>query len=345
MALEKNLEKPIQKYRSIVQILFTLLVIWIGIEFYQFVSYLDSNGTLPYYQRPPGVDAFLPIGALMSIYYWILTGTIHHAHPAGMFILLAVITLSWVFGKSFCSWICPIGTLSEYIADFGDQVQKKLFKKIYQIPRWLDYPLRSLKYLIFGFFAYVIFTMSAAVLGEFLNSTYNMIADVKMYEFFADISRFSLIVIAVLFVLSIFIRGFWCRYLCPYGAFVGILSLLSFNKITRNTDTCTNCKKCAIVCPSRIKVDKVKTVISDECTTCMACVDVCPINDTLQLQNVITKKKVSKKIVAFGIVIIFLVITGIGVITGHWQNDVTKKEYLEYYQQLNQIDHPGQYVN
>ena len=342
MRIEKNLEKPIQQYRSIVQILFTLLVIWIGIEFHQFVKYLDSNGALPYYQRPPGVDAFLPIGALMSIYYWILTGTIHHAHPAGMFILLAVIALSWTFGKSFCSWICPIGTLSEYIADFGDKVQKKLFKKIYKTPRWLDYPLRSLKYLLFGFFAYAIFTMSASALGEFLNSTYNVIADVKMYEFFADISQFSLIVIAVLFVLSIFIRGFWCRYLCPYGAFVGILSLLSFNKIKRNTDTCTSCGKCAVVCPSRIKVDKVKTVISDECTTCMACVDVCLINDTLQLQNIVTKKKVSKKVVAFGVIIIFLVITGIGVITGHWQNDVTEKEYLQYYQQLNQIGHPGQ---
>lgn len=339
MKIDKNLEAPIQKYRYIIQILFVILVVWIGIEFHLFIKYLESNGTTPFYERPPGVDSFLPISSLMSIYYWILSGTLHHAHPAGVFILIAVITLSWIFGKSFCSWICPIGTLSEYIADFGDNVQKKLFKKIYKIPRWLDYPLRSLKYLIFGFFAYAIFTMSSAALKEFLDGSYNIVSDVKMYSFFAEISRFSIIVITVLFVLSIFIRGFWCRYLCPYGALVGILSLLSVNKIKRNTDACTNCGKCSLVCPSRIKVDKVKTVISDECTTCMACVDACPINDTLILQNVVTKKRVPKKIVAYGIILIFLVITGIGVLTGNWQNDISQEEYLQHYQRLDRIDH------
>lgn len=339
MRLNKNIEKPIQKYRSLIQILFTLLVIWIGVEFHLFITYLDSSGTTSFYERPPGVDSFLPISSLMSIYYWILSGVLHHAHPAGVFILLAVLVLSWVFGKSFCSWICPIGTLSEYIADFGDVIQKKLFKKIYRIPRWLDYPLRSLKYLIFGFFAYAIFTMSAALLKEFLDSSYNIVSDVKMYSFFAEISRFSIVVLTVLFILSIFIRGFWCRYLCPYGAMVGILSLLSLNKITRNTDACTSCGKCTMVCPSRIKVDKVKTVISDECTTCMVCVDVCPINDTLQLQNIVAKKKVPKKFVVYGIIMIFLIITGIGVLTGNWQNDVSKEEYLQHYKRLNQIDH------
>ena len=339
MKIDKNLEAPIQKYRSIIQIIFVLLVVWIGIDFHLFIKYLESNGTTPFYERPPGVDSFLPISSLMSIYYWILSGTLHHAHPAGVFILIAVITLSWIFGKSFCSWICPIGTLSEYISDFGDKVQKKLFKKIYKIPRWLDYPLRSLKYLIFGFFAYAIFTMSVAALKEFLDGSYNIVSDVKMYSFFADISFFSIKVLTILFVLSIFIRGFWCRYLCPYGALVGILSLLSFNKIKRNTDTCTNCGKCSLVCPSRIKVDKVQTVISDECTTCMACVDVCPLNETLQLQNVVTKRRVPKKIVAYGIILIFLVITGIGVLTGNWQNDISHEEYLQHYQRLDRIDH------
>jgi len=339
MKIIKNLAAPIQKYRYTLQIVFALIVIWIGIEFHLFITYLESNGTGTFFERPPGVDSFLPISSLMSIYYWILSGILHNAHPAGVFILIAVLSLSWIFGKSFCSWICPIGTLSEYIADFGDKVQKKLFKKVYKIPRFLDYPLRSLKYLIFGFFAYAIFTMSAATLKEFLDGSYNIVSDVKMYYFFADITSFSLKVIGILFLLSIFIRGFWCRYLCPYGALLGIMTLLTPNKITRNADTCTDCGKCSLVCPSRIKVDKVKTVISDECTTCMLCVDACPVNDTLQLQNIINKKRVPKRIVAFGIIIIFLVVTGIGMLTGNWQNNVTKEEYLQHFENLEQIDH------
>ena len=339
MSIVKNLEKPVQKYRFIIQTFFILLCVWIGVEFYLFVGYLESGGTGTFYERPPGVEAFLPVSSLMSLYYFLLSGIIHQAHPAGFFIFIAIVVISLVFGKSFCSWICPFGLLSEYIGDFGDKVQKKLFKKIYRLPRWLDYPLRSLKYLILGFFALAIFSMSEFALKIFLDGSYNIISDVKMYYFFADISRFSLIVITVLFILSIFIRNFWCRYLCPYGALLGFAALLSPNKIKRNVESCTDCGLCTKVCPSMIKVDRLKTIVSDECTTCMNCVDVCPVNDTLQLQNIISKKKTPKKVIVYGIVILFLVITGIGVITGNWQNSISKEEYLIHTKNKNSIDH------
>ena len=70
-----------------------------------------------------------------------------------------------------------------------------------------------------------------------------------MYYFFAEITPFALTVIVGLVLLSIPIRGFWCRYLCPYGALLGILSLLSPQKIKRNPTTCIDCGKCAKVCP------------------------------------------------------------------------------------------------
>ncbi|KKR74013.1 MAG: Polyferredoxin, partial [Parcubacteria group bacterium GW2011_GWB2_40_8] len=221
--LIRNGEKPIQKYRFIVQLLFAALCIWIGVEFYLFVKYLETGGSASYFTRPPGVDGFLPISSLMSFYYFLTTGTIHSAHPAGMFIFFGIVLMSLVIGKSFCSWLCPIGLLTELIGDFGE----KIFKRKIQLPRFLDYPLRSLKYLMLGFLFYaVFFLMTSAALKAFLDSPYNLVADVKMYYFFAGISRFSLIVISILFVLSVVIRNFWCRYLCPYGALLGIASLL-----------------------------------------------------------------------------------------------------------------------
>lgn len=111
----KNNDQPIQKYRFLVQTLFVVLCIWIGVEFYLFVRYLEAGGTVSYFNRPPGVDGFLPISSLMSVYYFLVTGTIHLAHPAGMFIFLAIVLMSLVIGKSFCSWLCPIGFLSELI--------------------------------------------------------------------------------------------------------------------------------------------------------------------------------------------------------------------------------------
>jgi polyferredoxin len=340
----KNIEKPVQKYRFFVQAAFALLCLWIGIEFYFFVHDLQINSAAVHYQRPPGADGFLPISSLMSFYLFLKTGIIHQAHPAGVFIFLSIILMSFVFGKSFCSWLCPVGFLSELVGDFGENMIGKIFRRRKKIilPKWIDYPLRSLKYLLLGFLFYsVFFLMTDTALKAFLDSPYNLTADIKMYYFFAEISRTALIVIAVLFILSIFIRSFWCRFLCPYGALLGILSIFSPNKVKRNAASCIDCGLCAKVCPSNIKVDKVKTVISDECTACMNCVDICPVDDTLVLTALLPKKKkINKKAVAVGVVAIFMSVTGIGMMTGHWQNNITHEEYLFLHKNIKSFGHP-----
>jgi polyferredoxin len=338
----RNKEKPIQNYRFIIQSAFALLCVWIGIEFCLFNRYLETGGTAAFFHRPSGVDGFLPISSFMSLYLFITTGEIHYAHPAGLFIFLAIILVSFVFGKAFCSWLCPVGFVSELIGDFGEKLLKKIFKRRIHLPRWIDYPLRSLKYLLLGFLLYsVFFLMSTVAIQAFLDSPYNIVADFKMYYFFADISQTTLIILAGLFILSIFIRNFWCRFLCPYGALLGIVSFLSPNKIKRNAVSCIDCGLCAKACPSYIKVDKVKTVISDECNTCLSCVDACPVEDTLDLKSVLTNnKKVNKKYVAIGVVSIFMLVTGYGMISGHWDNNISKKEYLIHYKMMNSYGHP-----
>jgi polyferredoxin len=182
--------------------------------------------------------------------------------------------------------------------------------------------------------------MSDVALKSFLDSDYNLISDVKMYYFFANISRFSLIVIAALFILSIFIRNFWCRFLCPYGALLGIISFLSPHKIKRNKVSCIDCGLCAKACPAFIKVDKVTTVVSDECSTCLSCVDACPVADTLELKLLVTKKSVNKKYAAAVIVLIFIVITGTAKLGGFWQNNISKEQHLELYKNMHSIGHP-----
>jgi ferredoxin len=86
-------------------------------------------------------------------------------------------------------------------------------------------------------------------------------------------------------------------------------------------------------------VDKVKTVVSDECTSCFNCLDACPVKDTLYLETVKPKFKISKKSAAIGIAILYLLVIGIGIVTGNWQNDITEEEYFMYYNQRNSINH------
>jgi polyferredoxin len=336
----KNKTKSVQKFRFVIQIAFALLCIWIGIEFSQFIKYLETAGASGSFNCPPGAEGFLPISALMSLIYFLRSGQIQNIHPAGFFIFLAIVGVSFAFGKSFCSWLCPVGFISELVGDFGEKIWKKLFKRRVKLHKYADYPLRSIKYLLLAFFIYAILSMTTVSMAYFLGGPYNISADIKMWYFFAHISQFSLIVIGVMFFLSVFIRNFWCRYLCPYGALLGVVSLLSPNKIKRNIVSCIDCGLCAKACPSFIKVDKVITVRSDECSSCLNCIDVCPVADTLEVKNVIGNKTVSKKVIAFGIVLIFIAVTGIGMLTGHWRNNVTKEDYITIHKNLDAIGHP-----
>lgn len=332
----RNIEKPIQTFRFIIQIAFVFLCIWIGYDFYKFVSFLESGGATEFSTRPPGVDGFLPISSMMSLYYFLQTGIIHNAHPAGLVIFFAIILMSFLIGKSFCSWFCPVGFISEMLGNLGE----KIFRRKIKMPKFLDYPLRSIKYLLLAFLFYTVFLMmNVAALKAFLDSPYNIVADVKMYYFFAKISQFSLIVIGVLLVLSVVFRNFWCRYLCPYGALLGLISLFSPAKIKRNAETCTDCKACTKACPSFIKVHKMKSVISDECTSCMSCIDACPVKSTLYFKPVLVKKEINKKIAAGILISVFLLATGVAMLAGSWQNNVSKEEYLRHFKNIEKLDH------
>lgn len=330
----KNDAPKVQKFRFGTQIAFLALVLWIGVEFVLFYNSVYQSQE-SYISRPPGVDGFLPISSLMSVVLWLKSGQINMVHPAGFIIFMAILAVSVYAGKSFCSWMCPIGTISEMIAEFGEKIMGRKLN----VPKWLDIPLRSLKYLILGFFIWVIVPMSASTLTAFLDSPYNKVAEIKLYLFFLEISLFAFVVILLLFIFSTFIRGFWCRYLCPYGALLGITGLFSPVKITRNATSCIDCGLCAKACPASIAVDKKVRVWSDECTSCLSCVDACPVKDTLFQQNIITGSKRSSWLTFAGIISIYLLITGAAVVTGYWQNSITQDEYRELMQIIDLIGH------
>ncbi len=320
-----------QFVRSTVQAAFALLCIWIGVEFWMFMRWGLSDGATTYVQRPPGAEGFLPISALISLKYWLATGVVNEIHPSGLIILLAIIAVSVLLKKAFCSWLCPIGTLSESLWLLG----KKMFGRTFEPPRWLDLPLRGLKYLLLVFFAATILTMDVPGLRAFIYSPYNKVADVKMFLFFADLTAAAFWTIMALVVGSIFIKGFWCRYVCPYGALLGAASWLSPLKITRNAATCIDCELCTKACPARIPVHTVTRVRSDECMSCYRCVDVCPVKDTLAMQ--LTKRSKPIPGWVFGVLVagVFMAVTGLGILTGHWQNAIPQAEYLHRIQTIN----------
>jgi polyferredoxin len=262
--------------------------------------------------------------------YWLQTGVVNNIHPSGLFIFIAILLVSFLMKKAFCSWMCPVGTLSESLWLIGE----KLFGRNLRLPRWIDVPLRSLKYLILGFFVYVVGTMDVGSLRTFIESPYNRMADVKMYLFFANISSTALWSILVLIVVSVVVKNFWCRYLCPYGGLLGLLSILSPLKIIRQSTTCIDCELCTKSCPSGINVHALNRVWSDECTACYKCVDACPVKNTLDVRVAHQSRPLPSWVFGTLVTGVFIAIFGLATIMGKWQNSISSDEYKLRFKEL-----------
>jgi polyferredoxin len=326
-----------QQVRFGVQLAFMVITLWVGAQFYVWVRYFETSGATLEVSRPPGVEAWLPIAALMNTKAFLLTGDVPPVHPAGMFMLIAFVAMSLLLRKSFCSWVCPVGTISEWLWQTGEAVSGRTFA----LPRWFDVPLRSLKYILFGLFFYVVVTMPVPAIVEFLTSPYGLVADVKMLDFFRRMGQTTAIVMAILVVLSLFVKNFWCRFLCPYGAMTGLVALISPTRIRRDPAACIDCAKCAIACPAGLPVDTASSIRSAECTACMSCVSVCPAAGALDLRVGLHRPRVLQPwMVAAGIAVIFLGLVGYARLTGHWHTDLPDVIYFDLIPRASEFAHP-----
>ena len=331
-----------QKIRHTLQTAFLLLNVWLGAQFYLWVRQFEVPGSSLWVGRPAGVEGWLPIAGMMNLKYLLVSHHIPAVHPAAMFLLLAFLSIAFLFRKAFCSWLCPVGTVSEYLWRAG----RKMFGRNFRIPPWLDIPLRGLKYLLLGFFVWAVAGMSAGAIESFMHSPYGLIAAVKMLDFFRFMSVTGFIVIGLLVAASLFVENFWCRYLCPYGALLGLASLFSPLRIQRNADACVDCTKCARACPSGLPVDRVASVRSAECTGCLVCVSACPAEGalTMSLPKMLEARRRRHGLPAWamatGIALLFLGLVGLAKVTGHWNSSVPNSVYHELIPRAGSVAHP-----
>lgn len=324
-----------RRLRNAVQIAFLLLNIVIAVQFYMFVRQFEIPGAIYTVTRPPGVEGWLPIAGLMNLKVFLLTRQVPVLHPATLFLLTAFLTISLIFRKAFCSWLCPVGTLSEWLWKAG----RSIFKRNFKLPRWLDVGLRSLKYILLGLFVYVVAKMSVEGIHAFLESPYGVIADVKMLNLFRFMGTTTAIVLAVLAIASVLVQNFWCRYLCPYGALTGLIALASPLRIRRDARLCIDCAKCAKACPSRLPVDTLVTIRSAECLGCMECVNVCPAEGALEMK-VFARRRVRPWMIAAGIAVVFFGLVGYAHIAGHWHSDIPNAVYQQLIPNAADYAHP-----
>jgi polyferredoxin len=324
-----------QALRHAFQLAFLALNLSIGAQFYLFVRYYETGGKSLWAARPSGVEGWLPIASLMNLKVLLATGEVPRIHPAGLFLFLAFLGMSWLARKSFCSWLCPVGTLSESLWRLG----RRTFGRNFRLPGKLDIGLRSLKYILLGLFGYAVASMSVEGIREFLGGPYGLVDDVKMLNFFRTLGVTGGMVVGLLVVASVFVENVWCRYLCPYGALMGLAALASPLRIRRDASLCIDCDKCTRACPSGLPVAQLISIPSAECTGCLQCVAVCPAAGALAMAAP-GKRRVPAWAMAAVVAGLFLGFCGYARWSGHWHTDLPDKLYLELIPHANEFEHP-----
>ncbi len=318
-------KRYVQPLRIAIQWAFLAFLLYLGLRLFLFVRHFRSGGAAPFVARGDGIEGFLPLAGLLGVKDWFQSGTINPIHPASVLLLVTAVAVALLLKRSFCSWVCPVGALSELLWKRGFV----LFKRNVRPPRWLDVALRGIKYGLLLFFLYsILWRMPPEAVSAFIHSDYNKIADVRLLDFFLHLSGIPLIVILVLLVLSLPVRNPFCRYLCPYGALLGLVSMLSPVKVTREGKKCVACGVCTQVCPAYIPVMSKERVLSEECIGCWRCVSHCRAMGALEMKLTGRKVAVNALIFAALVVLFFVGAALVGRATGHWKTGISYGEYM-----------------
>ncbi|QSX33906.1 4Fe-4S binding protein [Shewanella avicenniae] len=332
-------EVRINQLRDGFQHLLFLALLLVALQ-YTINTLMLKAGMTPWLARPNVVDAFLPIAGGIEL-KGISAGIWDQNHPAAAVMLAVVLLTGLICKRAFCGWACPIGLVGDKLY----RLRKRLIKEELMPPAWLDWPLRMVKYLLLAAFIYLVcFSMPTMAIPGYLNGNYHKIADVKMALFFITPGLVTLAAFALILLIVAWRRQGFCRYLCPYGAILGLLSFASPLKIRRNREHCLiesrgmKCDKCTRACPANIIVHTKTTVRSDECQACMRCVAACPKKQALGF-GISSNRSISARSVMLLTLTLLFVLPFAAYLAGYWDSQTPEMIRMQLIQMVNRIGH------
>lgn len=268
--------------RRVVQIFFLLLITLIAVN-----HTLEERGIEIPLVGSASLHAVCPFGGVVSIYQYAAAGTFtKKIHESSFILMIIVFALALAFGPVFCGWICPLGTVQEFISRIGRRIFGKRHNSF--IPRAADRYLRYLRYLVLGWVIY-----ATAVSGVLVFADYDPYY--ALFNFWTgEVAVSAFVILALVLLAALFVERPFCKYACPYGAVLGLFNIVRVFGIKRNTDTCINCRACDRACPMNIQVSTAGRVRDHQCISCLECSSEtsCPVPATVELAagNISIKK-------------------------------------------------------
>ncbi|MEW5806682.1 MAG: 4Fe-4S dicluster domain-containing protein [Acidobacteriota bacterium] len=247
---------------------------------------------------------FFQIDPLLSFATLLATWKI----PEGILSALLLIILTFILGRFFCGWVCPLGTVHNALS----YILKK--ERWGERRNWLKFQ-RGKYYLLVFFLLSALFSLQLLGIVDPLSLLYRSIAlginpgfNSFTNSFFDSIygtglrpltgisepiysflkgnilsfkqpvfiqGLFITLLFAGIALLNLYRRRFWCRYLCPLGALLGLFSKASFTRLVVD-ENCTSCMICTNKCPAEADPNSTESWKKTECYLCWNCVEVCP---------------------------------------------------------------------
>lgn len=298
--LQKHINNSnISKFRLVFQILAFLLLIYGG---YLSIDLGTSIPTFacPYNQECPGTCYLISAQHQVHNTWASLFGFRGKALLAG---LLSFVLLFLILNKAWCGYICPLGTIQDWITKLRNRIGVSF-------SRYDDLSfrrLKTIKYVLLVLLLIIPLGMSNSIFGlpllsHDLSAPFCQICPGRIItplfvgdasQLFVDftnattmfMSSLGIIVLALFIVGSIFKKRFFC-FFCPMSALHFLFSKIALLRLNKNGENCTKCGNCYRVCDVGIKaiaedIDH-SYIVKDDCMMCLKCIEACPENDCLK---------------------------------------------------------------
>ena len=166
-----------------------------------------------------------------------------------------------VVGVLFCGWVCPLGSIQDWLFGFG----RKLKLPVLRMPAGIQRYLQLTRYALY--------------LLTLLNITVNCLHGTRHVGKLLrgdTVGAAALGVLIAFLLVSLFFKRPFCNYACVGGARRGLLSVLRLIGIRRDEATCVHCNQCTTACPMNIDVANQTFVRHPNCIGCLTCLTTCP---------------------------------------------------------------------